>query len=467
MAYTETVHTSYGGNLKKGFGGIFTGIILFIAATVLLWWNEGRAVKTAKAIDETEESCQDMTDISKVNPDFEGVVVHATGKTATKDSLVDDAFGFGVNAVSLSRKVEYYQYEQHEKKETKKNVGGSTDEVITYTYSTDWVSSPINSSDFKDPQYQGRNYTLAEFESESFYATDVDFGAYKLNESQIRQMSGGQDVDLSAIPEEKLTSWNSQTANTARSHGQSVSNNVVASNDSTSAGNKYSMVHVDGSTIYFGANPNSPQVGDVKVTFKKVMPTTVSLIAKVQGNTFVANKAKNGKSFSRLEMGTKSSEEMFEGARDENSMMTWALRLLGIILVVAGLRSMFGILVNILNVIPALGSVANLGINLVTGVIGVVWSLIIIALAWIFYRPILGIAILAVVGALTFYLIKRNKEKKAAEQLQAQAAPQQPYAAQPQAAPQQPYAPQQDAPQQPFNGQPQQPQNPNGEAPQV
>lgn len=52
--------------------------------------------------------------------------------------------------------------------------------------------------------------------------------------------------------------------------------------------------------------------------------------------------------------------------------------------------------------------------GLVCWVFGVVWSLLIIAIAWIFYRPVLGIIILAVAGGLVFWLVKRSKEKKKA-----------------------------------------------------
>ena len=52
MAYTETRTVSYGSRLSNSFKGIGTGFILLIAATVLLWWNEGRAVHTAQDIKE-------------------------------------------------------------------------------------------------------------------------------------------------------------------------------------------------------------------------------------------------------------------------------------------------------------------------------------------------------------------------------------------------------------------------------
>ena len=50
MAFQETVTTGYGQRLSGGFGGIWQGLLLIIGATVAIWWNEGRAVKTADAI---------------------------------------------------------------------------------------------------------------------------------------------------------------------------------------------------------------------------------------------------------------------------------------------------------------------------------------------------------------------------------------------------------------------------------
>ena len=54
MAYTETTRTSYGKRLGNSLGGIVTGFLLFIAGTVLIWWNEGRAVKTTKMLKEAQ-----------------------------------------------------------------------------------------------------------------------------------------------------------------------------------------------------------------------------------------------------------------------------------------------------------------------------------------------------------------------------------------------------------------------------
>ena len=47
MAYQEIKTVGYGSRVGSSFRSIGTGIILFLAGTALLWWNEGRAVKTA------------------------------------------------------------------------------------------------------------------------------------------------------------------------------------------------------------------------------------------------------------------------------------------------------------------------------------------------------------------------------------------------------------------------------------
>lgn len=384
--------------MKNSLGGIGTGFLLFIGATVLLWWNEGRAVKTAKAINETEDVCVEMDNISKVDAQFNGQVVHATGSATTNDSLVDAEFETGAVAVRLTRSVEYYQYVEEKHEETHDNVGGSQDKKITYTYKETWTDSPVNSGEFKDPSYQNKNFVYSNVETKESFAENVAFGAYKLNEKQIKSISGDVAQDLK-VSSSKVAAWNKACVAVAKSRGIEASD---------------SMVHVNGNVVYYGVNPNSPQIGDVRVTFTKVQPGAISIIAKVSGNTFTDYTAKNKNKFSRLEMGTKDAAEMFENSRDENSTLTWILRVLGIVLVIVGLRNLFDIVVSLLKVLPPLATVASLGVGLVCGVVGFVWSLLVIAIAWIFYRPVLAIIILAAVGALVYFLVKRSKKNEAA-----------------------------------------------------
>jgi len=132
----------------------------------------------------------------------------------------------------------------------------------------------------------------------------------------------------------------------------------------------------------------------------------------VVGSTFEQFIAANGKSFARLSMGTVSADNMFAEAHTENKMLTWFLRIIGVLMVIGGLKSMFSILPALFKVLPFLGNIVQAGVGLVCSVGGFVWSLIIMSLSWLFYRPLIGIPLLLVAVAGIWYLKKRGEEAK-------------------------------------------------------
>ena len=87
MAFTETRTTGYGSRLSNSCMGIPMGIILFLVATALLWWNEGRAVRRAQDIKLVAKTAQSIGDISNANASFDGQLIHTTGTAATEDIL--------------------------------------------------------------------------------------------------------------------------------------------------------------------------------------------------------------------------------------------------------------------------------------------------------------------------------------------------------------------------------------------
>jgi hypothetical protein len=107
-------------------------------------------------------------------------MVHAIGDASTAEILSDGLFGISLNAINLSRNVEYYQWTEQSKEEKKEKIGGGQEITTTYTYSKKWVSSPINSSEFADPDYRNSNFVLTTIEPNQIVADVVDFGTYKL-----------------------------------------------------------------------------------------------------------------------------------------------------------------------------------------------------------------------------------------------------------------------------------------------
>jgi hypothetical protein len=68
----------------------------------------------------------------------------------------------------------------------------------------------------------------------------------------------------------------------------------------------------------------------------------------------------------------------------------------------------------ILDVLPMLGTIGSWGIGVVTGLISLLLSLTTIGIAWVFYRPLLGGAILVGVVALFFWSRSGRKPAPAA-----------------------------------------------------
>ena len=110
MAFTETRTTGYGSRLSNSCLGIPMGIFLFVVATILLWWNEGRAVRRAQDIKLVAKTAQSIGDISNANASLDGQFIHTTGTAATEDILSDDPFGIKTNALAIVRSAEYYQW---------------------------------------------------------------------------------------------------------------------------------------------------------------------------------------------------------------------------------------------------------------------------------------------------------------------------------------------------------------------
>lgn len=421
MAYTETTTTSYGTRVKSSFGGILTGIILFLAGTALLWWNEGRAVKTAKMLEEAAKVAVDMENINKVDPEFDGELVHATGMALTKDSLIDNEYGVGSTCIKMKRDVEYYQWVEHSSSESKDKLGGSQETTTTYTYSMEWVNEPVNSSDFKDPEYKGKNSTFVLADDQEWLATNVTLGAYTCPESMIDKIYGYEELPLN-ISSDLLKQKDAQLARAlgekpvVKQPEPTALPSDSAANDSNQVAqyeeDNYENIHVSANQIYLGKSPNAPKIGDVRITYRIVPIHKISIIAEVDGNTFKYYKAKNGKKMMMVVNGKKDLDEMIESAEEGNNIMSWVLRIIGILLVISGLKGLFSFLITILKVVPFLSRILSFGVNIICSVIGFVWSLLIIAIAWLFYRPVLAICLLAGIGLIVFLVINRAKVKE-------------------------------------------------------
>ena len=446
MAYQEVTTTGYGTRVGNSFKAIGSGIMLFILGTALLWWNEGRAVKTEKMLEEAGNAYVEMENPNKKDASLDGELICGTAMATTEDSLTDAQFGIGAKAIAIIRKVEYYQWVEHVTEKRQDKLGGKEEVIKDYSYNREWVSRPVESAQFKDPAYQNKNMVLNTFEDAEQYAENVSFGAYKLSESLIHSISSNEGLDL-AISEDLLKQFDQNTqAAYERFYGvqkkqptqqptqqpaipdslkallpdsvkaaldslQAINDSIVKSMENAENKKDLEYVHQASNVLYLGRVPGSPEVGDVRITFEKIVPAKVTVMAVVDGDTFKPFKAKNGKRFQRLVMGKKSGDEIIEAEKEANSMILWALRILGIVMVIGGLKGIFGFIETILKVVPFIAGIFGWGVGVVCTIIGIVWSLIVIALAWLFYRPVLAISLLVLAGFLVWVFAFKGKDK--------------------------------------------------------
>ena len=386
MAVTEVTEESWFSRLGGAFKGIFTGIILFILAFPVLFWNEGRAVKRAKAL-ETGASTVVSVQADKVQPSNEGKLVHVSGMLLTDDTLTDSQFGITIKGIKLTRKVEMFQWKEKTSTKSEKQLGGSVKKTTVYTYEKDWSSSVIDSSRFKEAGHN--NPGAFPFESRKWYAGNVKLGAFALARNQIEKIGDEQPYSFPA--DYKLP---------AAVKGKVENGKIV----------------IPAAPAQASAAPavQGPQVGDIRISYTQIVPHNISIIAQQTKDTFCAYPVK-GDSILLMSDSIQTADQMFNKAQDANNMMTWILRIVGFLMMLIGLNMVFKPLSVLGDVIPFIGDLIGMGTSVVSFLIALPCWLICIAIAWIFYRPVLGIILLILaVGAIVLLLKKRKKKQPSA-----------------------------------------------------
>jgi len=375
-SFSVTSNQSWFSRLFGSIKSVLFGFILFLVAFPVLFLNEGRAVRTARSLTEGAGSVVSVP-ADAVNSANEGKLVHVSGAVATGDPVVDTELGVQAQAVKLIRTVEMYQWKEDEKSEEKKKLGGGTETTKTYTYEKTWADAPIDSAQFQKPEGHD-NPGQFPYESTTVVADPVTVGAFTLSEEQLGQLNNAQDLKLDANAAEQLPD-----------------------------------LQVADGRFYKGANPGTPAIGDVRISYQIVNPAQVSLVAVQTGETFSAYQAKAGDSVLLVEEGTHNAAEMFKAAQDANAVMTWILRAVGFFVMFLGLFMVFRPIAVFGDVVPLFGSMLGAGIGVFAFVLAAVLSFITIAVAWIFVRPLLGVTLLVLAIGGLVWLIRRGRAKTA------------------------------------------------------
>jgi hypothetical protein len=339
------------------------GIALSLAAVVVLFSNEGRAVKTRRNL---AEGAAIVVSVSpdRVGPANDGRLVHVQGQVSTEEVLKDPVFTVATRALRLRRTVEMYQW--NEREENRRDASGK--QSTSYIYDKKWSSGIIDASQFHQGGYENPKsmpYTCQEWSAQVF-----TLGAFRLG---------------AAARDEVVYFSELAVTNTPREVAKAGFNRL-----------QYSF--------YRGANQLSPQIGDVRVAFEHVEPQEITVIAAQQGDTLQPYTTKNGGTIAMVSKGYVPAAEMFRDAQWWNEVKTWLIRIGGVFLMVFGFHLMLRPIAVLDNLLPSLLPWISIATGFLGFFLAIATALVVTSLAWVAYRPVIAIPLL-ITGVLIALLI--------------------------------------------------------------
>ena len=344
--------------------GILGGFVLLLIGIILLWWNEGNNVRNIKTTNEMSKVYVDVSS-EKVEATNEGKLVATHGKLINTQVMTDETFNVTIETPVLERIVEIYQWEED----------SSTDDDgdTTYSYKKVWSSHIIDSGNFHQGGHD--NPAVKPYEDQKWTSTDVKVGAFDLSTKQIDMLS----------TDGKYNDFNLDTI--------------------TALGYKVEGLYVTNSD-----NLSSPKIGDVRISFVYNNSTEVSVLAVQSGNSFIDFTSEAGKNVNRVMDGAHNGQDMINVIVKENNMIKWILRAAGILLLALGFGTILKPLSAVTSYVPLVGNVVGAAVGLVSFLLALALGFVIIAIAWIRFRPLLGIGLLVAVVAIIVLLKIRSKK---------------------------------------------------------
>eukprot|EP00929_Paragymnodinium_shiwhaense_P026218 TRINITY_DN15628_c0_g1_i1.p1 TRINITY_DN15628_c0_g1~~TRINITY_DN15628_c0_g1_i1.p1 ORF type:complete len:454 (+),score=21.60 TRINITY_DN15628_c0_g1_i1:65-1426(+) len=412
------------GNICGSICTSFAGICLFFGMLALLGWNEQRTVCTSRALIAAGEAYEDIK--CDAPPEkYRGALVYFSCPIAESSLRTWTPADFGLaggeevfqrKAVKAAQKVEMFQCVEEERTERRKE-GDREIEEKSYTYSMRWASDPVDSTRFKA-------YTVAAAKHSMRKGCGADFDgnpAFSLS-------STTKTVSSLVAGSFDVTRWLS---------GIAVADSVQLSTGASLVlpGSTGKAV-VAGNAIYSPGcePPHAPKIGCQKITYAASSATHVSSLAQMLTDGRTRHWAapgswmcSSGTSSSRVDLFADEARDvmdMLDGAQSSNTITSWVLRVVGIIMTFVGIRLFFYPITAIVAAVDAglswfrfipivgwaldfLGDVlttaVGVTINLISLGISLPCSIVVMAAMWTVMRPLLCFPLLLLSLGTLFY----------------------------------------------------------------
>ena len=364
--------------LSMAFGGICCAM-----AFAILSLNE---LATAVRGDALSRGPQHTVTVpaNRVDPAREGALVHVTGLAVAAGEVVDPDVGVAAPGVRLFRTVEMYQWVERKITSRRKVTG--------YEYATRWSQSWLDSTDLIGPDAP-RNPAMPLL-TEQWLADEVTVGAFRLNPGQVERIGDRVPLSLAEQPDTRKVA-----VGTLVRHGD---------------------------TYYLGRNPDQPEIGDLRISYSVFTAGPVSILAAQAGNSFAPYRvavplpaarsilealSPSSSTVDIVRDGTQTVKELVQSSRRHHAALTWGMRLVGVLLMVLGVKLFIWPGAALLRVIGRVmrteRRVRQRERRLVATRLGVGLAVISAAFAWVLARGLAGeqIATYAAASAVVMLLV--------------------------------------------------------------
>ncbi|XP_038668052.1 transmembrane protein 43-like isoform X2 [Scyliorhinus canicula] len=360
---------------------MLVGLMAFLLSFYLLFTNEGRCVTTQNTLDEGLSLVTSLNDVFTPLPQNDGKLVHLSGSLMTLQPLFDPNYGISLHVVKLQRRVEMYQWVEYDDSRDYEENGEKKTET-RYSYNTEWKPEVVKSKSF-DREIGHKNPSSMAVESFISVAADVNVGNFHLSKGLIDKINTFKKIRLAKF--------------------ESPHADIVIQDD----------------YFYHSVNHRNPEVGDLRVSFHFAglsgewsflgRPDVVTIVARQKENQLIPYQTQSGNILQLLYEESLSAVEVFEKEHAANSMLTWALRFAGWLLMFVSIKLMTKIFHTLVDWIPGIRDLVSLGLTVFGLCVATSLTLLTVAMGWIFYRPLVAL-LLGILAAVPI-LIARSRHR--------------------------------------------------------
>lgn len=254
-----------------------------------------------------------LDDTTRIDPANEGKLLFFDGWARVGDEPSDSLYGVGGHYLAVRRDVRYFQWVEHQEREEYRDADGARVKArIYYSYTREWGKDPVNSDQFHASAAVSRkNFVLVSVRSSSTaYSRRAHITCYELHHELI-DSAVAQPADSLAFA---LSSDTFQRALDSTTRHGAVT------------------CHLIDNTLYYGNDPDYPQVGDVRVTFTLTPECHAWVMAQAHGSEVRPFKSSKDYwvTFCRFSCHQIDPENELSDEAHAQNILLWVLRVLGV-----------------------------------------------------------------------------------------------------------------------------------------